>query len=233
MGAPSELVTEQGAFVWRGRSTVIRIPGHATCLAHLTGTDRDTYLAGLTPGADIDHRGTPFTEDLLNRLLTALRDPTPQRPCLGDARFSEAQFSGRARFGGAQFSEAAGFNRAQYSGRAEFGRALCPVVSWWGPVVCAGVLDLSRAVFGAPVTLEIAAREVRCTRTRRESTATARIRHASVDLGYAALADPVAVTAHPAPFTTADAHVVDESLLAGPATVRVASVQAWTPPCWS
>ncbi|WP_311137630.1 hypothetical protein [Streptomyces sp. I6] len=42
----------------------IYVPGHTACLAHLTDTDRDTYLAGLTPGAHIDHRGTPFTRDL-------------------------------------------------------------------------------------------------------------------------------------------------------------------------
>lgn len=214
----------------------IHVPGHTACLAHLTDTDRDTYLAGLTPGADIDHRGTPFTEDLLNRLLTALHDPTTQQPRLGqasfgwayfceDAWFEGAYFSGNAWFEGAQFSGLALFGSAQFSDDARFDGAQLLTASWWGPVVCAGVVDLSGAVFGAPVTLEIAAREVRCVRTRWESTATARIRHASVDLGYAVLAAPVAVTAHPTPFTTADGQAVDEQLLAGPATVRVASVQ--------
>ncbi|MER5706276.1 hypothetical protein AB0G79_29955 [Streptomyces sp. NPDC020807] len=61
-------------------------------------------------------------------------------------------------------------------------------------------------------------------RTRFESTATLRVRRAEVDLGYAVLAAPVALTAHPAPFTTGTG-VVDEGLLTGPDRVRVTSVQ--------
>ncbi|AWW43667.1 pentapeptide repeat-containing protein (plasmid) [Streptomyces cadmiisoli] len=411
----------------------IHVPGHTACLAHLSDTDRDTYLAGLTPGSDIDHRGTPFTEDLLNRLLHALQDSTTTHPHLGATRFDgaqfsgtasfvgakfsgfamfvgakfagdavfvgaqfsgiavfvEAQFSGTARFDrakfagsavfggvefsgsavfdtvefsgiavfggvefsgdavfvraefsgdagfvgakffrsvafdraefagtvafdGAKFSGIAGFGRAKFTCDARFGRAQFSgiagfvgarfsgdavfvrakfsddasfgeakfvgtarfvgakfsgsagfvgaefagdawfgeaqfsgiasfgvakfagdakfdgaqflVTSRWGPTVCAGTLDLSGAVFGEPTTLEIAAREVRCVRTRWESTATVRLRHAAADLSYAVLAAPVAVTAHPAPFINGDG-VVDESLLPGPAGVRVTSVQ--------
>lgn len=82
----------------------IHVPGHTACLAHLADPDRTAYLTGLHPGADIDHRGTPFTEQLLNALLDALRDPITARPHLGDAGFVEAQFSGEAGFDGAQFS---------------------------------------------------------------------------------------------------------------------------------
>ncbi|MEU3050338.1 pentapeptide repeat-containing protein [Streptomyces sp. NPDC006984] len=324
----------------------IHVPNHTVCLAHLTGRARDSYLAGLSPGADIDHRGTSFTADLLDRLLAPLRDPNTRQPSLGNAqfdwarfsgpadfkgarfsgpadfkgarffgdahfvgaqfsgpadfdwaqfsggaRFAGAQFSGGARFAGAQFSGPADFigaqfshtasfagaqfsgaasfitvqfsrtaqfakarfsgtarfgearfsgdgyfgeahfsgtahfARAHFSGTAHFTQAQFLTASWWGPVVCAGLLDLSGAVFGAPVTLEVAAREVRCERTRWESTATVRVRHASVDLGYAVLAAPVAVTAHPAPFTTTDGRAVNEYPLVGPAATRVASVQ--------
>ncbi|WP_331737414.1 pentapeptide repeat-containing protein (plasmid) [Streptomyces sp. NBC_00984] len=267
----------------------IHVPGHTACLAHLTDTDRDAYMTGLTPGADIDHRGTPFTEDLLNRLLTAVRDPATTYPHLGEARFESAQFTGDARFdwtrfsGNAWFDEArfsgevwfaaarfsglawflrtrfsrvamfveaefagsAIFNRAQFAGDArfdsvhfsgdarfvgvrvtgkgQFDKATFSLTSRWGPIVCSGTLDLSGAVFLAPVTLEMAAREVLCVQTRWDSTATVRLRYASVDLGYAVLTAPVAVTAHPAPFTAGG--VVDESLLSGPAGVRVTSVQ--------
>jgi hypothetical protein len=41
------------------------VPGHTVCLAHLTDTERTAYLTGLAPSADIDHRGTPFTQGLL------------------------------------------------------------------------------------------------------------------------------------------------------------------------
>ncbi|MFE2828592.1 pentapeptide repeat-containing protein [Streptomyces sp. NPDC059271] len=351
------------------------MPGHSACLAHLSDTDRTTYLACLTPGADIDHRGTPFTNDLLDRLLTALRDPATGARRIGQARFDEATFTGNARFdgtrftgdasfgkaqfnggmaafnqarfaadadfyqvqfagiagfhrthftgdtgfseaqftshamfgqaqfssiagftearfardadfvnvqfnatvvfrkaqfngrtmfldaqfangagfggaqfardaafGGAQFSGTAGFGRAQFahdagfdavrftgdarfdeaqfSGNARFDgtrfsgdvrldRARFEVASEVGPFACARTADLSGAVFERPVTLEIAAREVRCVRTRWESTATVRVRHAEVDLSHAVLTAPAAVITHPAPFT------VDEDLLTG------------------
>ncbi|MFF2128680.1 pentapeptide repeat-containing protein [Streptomyces olivochromogenes] len=302
----------------------IHVPGHTSCLAHLTAPDRAAYLTGLTPGSHIDHPGTPFTENLLDQLLDALRDPATGNPHLGDAwfdgayfsgraRFDRAQFSGHVRFGGAQFSSEAefggarftgpaGFDGAQFAGRAGFdgaqfsgpagfdrvqfsdtagfsgarfaglavfggarfagragfdgaqfssgagfegaeffdGAVLAGAqfsgdagfrgarfggVSSFGPVVCAGRVVLAGAVFGAPVTLEIAAREVACERTRWDSTATIRLRCAAVDLSHAVLSAPVAVIAHPAPFTTSGNTPVDESLLTGPAGVRVTSVQ--------
>ncbi|MGW7047040.1 pentapeptide repeat-containing protein [Streptomyces avermitilis] len=259
----------------------IHVPGHTACLAHLSDTHRDTYLAGLTPGDDLDHRGTPFTEELLDQLLNALRDPTTGNPQIGtatfaraqfsgpawfdgtqfsgrawfggvqfsghasfsgvqfsdDARFDEVQFSGPAWFDGTQFSGLAWFDGVQFSGDAglagaqfssdaRFGGARFAVASGLGPLVCAGAVDLSGAVFEVPVTLEIAARGVRCERTRWESTATVRLRYAMADLGHAVLSAPVAVTAHPAPFTPALGDAVDESLLSGCRDgVRVASVQ--------
>ncbi|MER6481776.1 pentapeptide repeat-containing protein [Streptomyces filamentosus] len=280
----------------------IHVPGHTACLAHLNDTDRTAYLTGLAPGADIDHRGTPFTEILLDQLLAALTDLSTPHPHFGTARFERAQFSGDARFdwarfsgvarfGGAQFSgiaafdsarfpRGARFDKAQFSGVARFGGARFFGVAWfskaqfsgdarfdeaqfsgiawfrgtqfsrvarfegaqfsgnaefreaqfltagkWGPLVCDERVDLSGAVFGAPVTLEIAANRVSCVRTRWESTATVRVRRAKVDLGYAVWTAPVALTAHPAPFTDRSGAPVDESLLTGPDRVRVTSVQ--------
>ena len=324
----------------------IHVPGHTACLAHLAGADRDAYFAGLTPGADIDHRGTPFTEPLLHTLLHALRNPFSGAPHLGTARFDEARFSGDAGFGrawfagdagfdGARFSGDAGFGHArfsgdarfhgvefsgtaefgwaqfsgdaefggakfsgearfewaqfagdagflqvrftgdawflearfsgtaqfrwaqfagdvrfyearfsstarfgwaQFSGDAEFGharfsddaefhKARFSGTAEFGPVVCAKEVDLSGAVFEVPVTLEIAAHRVRCDRTRWESTATVRLRYATVDLSHAVLSFPVAVTTHPAPFTYYGTGV-DESLMAGARSgVRVVSAR--------
>ncbi|MEK0099072.1 pentapeptide repeat-containing protein [Streptomyces sp. A475] len=291
----------------------LHVSGHTACLAHLSDADRDTYLAGLAPGADIDHRGTPFTEDLLSRLLSALCDITghPQigearfdgAQFTGEARFDGAQFSGTARFSGAQVSGTARFSMAQFTGTARFGGARFSGLVWFGgaqftgeawfdgaqftgtarfsgaqfsgtarfsmaqftgeawfsnaqftgeawfggaqfssnarfsgaqftgaselgPLVCAGVVDLSGAVFEVPVTLEIAAGWVRCVRTRWESTATVRLRYASADLGQAALSAPVAVTAHPAPFTFGPGNTVVENSLSGRRdSVRVTSIQ--------
>ncbi|WP_367318234.1 pentapeptide repeat-containing protein [Streptomyces sp. HUAS ZL42] len=321
----------------------IHVPGYTACLAHLTEVDRTTYLASLAPGADIDHRGTAFTQQLLEDLLNALKDPSTGKPHLGDAMFAGAQFSGAAGFTDARFSGPAGFTDAWFSGPAEFtdarfsGEAIFvgtqfSGTTWFhrtqfageatfgdaqfsgevrfhgaqffgdawfshvqfsghasfyeaqfsgipsfgeaqfsgyatfdgaqfsshamfasaqfsddvsfdgvrfedapvlGPLVCAGQVVLSGAVFVLPVTLEIAAQEVVCERTRWESTATIRVRYAAVDLGHAVLAAPVAVIAHPAPFhfTYSDSPV-SEDLLAGPGRqprspdqVRVVSVQ--------
>ncbi|MFE1348779.1 pentapeptide repeat-containing protein [Streptomyces sp. NPDC058757] len=357
----------------------IHVPGHTACLAHLPDTDRDAYLASLAPGANINHCGTPFTEDLLNRLFDAVCHPITGNPRLGVARFEGAQFSGVARFGGAeffggarfegaqfsgvarfegaqfsgdarfegaqfsgdarfegaqfsglarfdeaqfsgdarfdgaqfsgavwfyrtqfsgdarfdgaqfsgdarferaqfsrtarfreaqfsrvawfgrakfsrdarfgeahfsgdawfyrahfsedarfdgtQFSGVARFEEAQFSGSAWFGGAQFSATSGWGPVVCGGLVDLSGAVFEAPVTLEISARKVVCTRTRWQSTATVRVRHAAVDLGHAVLEAPLAVTAHPTPFTAVGGTLLDEGTLSGSGAVRVVSVQ--------
>ncbi|MDX3643481.1 pentapeptide repeat-containing protein [Streptomyces sp. MB09-02B] len=146
-----------------------------------------------------------------------------------NAEFDTAQFSGLAVFDRTQFSGAARFGGARFSGDARFSQARFSALSSFGPVVCAGVVDLSGAVFETPVTLEIAARTVRCDRTRWESTATMRLRYATVDLGDAVLYFPVAVTAHPGAFTTpawTGVQAVDESLLADSEDkVRLVSVR--------
>lgn len=54
----------------RGR----RVLSHPRCLADLDEDDRNNYLRSLAPGADIDHSGTTFTQQLLEDLLGALRD---------------------------------------------------------------------------------------------------------------------------------------------------------------
>ncbi|MFE7051295.1 pentapeptide repeat-containing protein [Streptomyces californicus] len=101
----------------------IHVTGHTACLAHLADTDRNAYLNALTPGADIDHRGTPFTEDLLHRLLTALHDPTTRQAHIGNAWFDGATFTGNAVFGGATFTGDARFDRVTFTSDAVFGGA--------------------------------------------------------------------------------------------------------------
>ncbi|MER5302136.1 pentapeptide repeat-containing protein [Streptomyces lasiicapitis] len=94
----------------------IPVSGHTACLAHLTDPDRDAYLAGLSPGADIDHRGTPFTGLLLNALLNALSDPATGHPHLGAAAFDAATFEGFASFESATFEGIAEFGHATFEG---------------------------------------------------------------------------------------------------------------------
>ncbi|MFE6780659.1 pentapeptide repeat-containing protein [Streptomyces sp. NPDC057680] len=101
----------------------IHVPGHTACLAHLTDADRGAYLASLTPGASIDHRGTTFTGSLLAALLNALRDPATGNTCLGTARFERATFTGHARFEWASFTGHALFESATFKDHAGFGSA--------------------------------------------------------------------------------------------------------------
>ncbi|MEV6617327.1 pentapeptide repeat-containing protein [Streptomyces sp. NPDC051051] len=101
----------------------IHVPSHTACLAHLADADRDAYLTSLTPGAGIDHRGTSFTESLLNGLLNALRDPTTGHPRLGVARFEWATFEGVAGFDPATFEGVARFGSATFKGNAGFDSA--------------------------------------------------------------------------------------------------------------
>ncbi|WP_328891561.1 pentapeptide repeat-containing protein [Streptomyces sp. NBC_00316] len=224
----------------RGR----HVPGHTACLAHLDEADRNAYLSTLSPGADIDHSGTPFTGELLSSLLAALTD-SAGRPCLGVAQFNEVEFSGDAWFGGVKFSGDAWFNGALFSGDAQFSGALFGGGAHFGgalfrgdaeffgavfertaavgPLVCTGTLDLSEAVFGTAVTIEAAASSLRCRRTRWSSTAALRLRHATVDLSDAVLQHPVTMAARSRPFTV-HARELDEPGLRSP-RVRAVSLR--------
>ncbi|MER7672482.1 pentapeptide repeat-containing protein [Kitasatospora sp. NPDC096128] len=368
----------------------VHVPGHASCLAHLADDERAAYFAGLTPGDDIDHRGTPFTNSLLGALLRSLSDHAG-RSILGKVRFMGATFTGDAVFKGvafndvadftgttfgkadfrwatfkddavfgrvtfdgvasfeeatfsalatfkgtrftgealfefaeftgntlfegaaftdearfaaatftsyAWFSEAefasaawfdratfngpAGFDRATFSGNAVFERAKFSASAGFGegrftgnavfdratftedavferatfdgglffaeapfprnvrfsearftslpslgPLVCREQVDLSRAVFETPVTVEAAARELCCERTQWKSTAILRLRYATVDLTDAVLSSPVAVKpVQTAPFDTASGTPMDEIMLIPlDPSVRVVSVR--------
>ncbi|MGW8986592.1 pentapeptide repeat-containing protein [Streptomyces parvus] len=199
----------------------IHAPGHTTCLAHLTDTDRNTYLAGLAPGADIDHRGTTFTEPLLRDLTTALHDSATGAVCFGHARFSSATFEGDAEFETAVFRHDAWFHSAVFKHGAEFHSAVFKhgagfeaatvrLGAWFssatfeqadrlGPLVCAGRVVLSGATFGGPVILKFAARNLECRRTRWTATAEIRLRHTTVDFAHAVFEYPLTIAAEPTP----------------------------------
>ncbi|MGW6144316.1 pentapeptide repeat-containing protein [Streptomyces sp. NPDC055140] len=103
-------------------------------MAHLADTERDAYLAGLQPGADVDHRGTFFTAQLLDELLDALRDRGTGQPHLGDALFGSATFEGYARFESATFEGYAGFGMATFEGYAGFEAATFKGKAWFWAV---------------------------------------------------------------------------------------------------
>ncbi|MER5629129.1 pentapeptide repeat-containing protein [Streptomyces nitrosporeus] len=189
----------------------IHVDAHTTCLAHLSETDLTTYLATLSPGVDIDHRDTVFSPVLLDRLLAALNDPGTGQPHLGDAEFHGASFPGSARFGGTVFSghvrfdgaaffDDVRFDGAVFSRDVRFDGARFEAASRLGPLVAGERVALDAAVFQQPVTLEIAARQVSCARTRWASTATLHLRYAELDLHDAVFEYPVLISARPTLF---------------------------------
>ncbi|MGW7198493.1 pentapeptide repeat-containing protein [Streptomyces chryseus] len=115
-------------------------------MAHLTDADRATYLAGLAPGSDLDHRGTHLTNSLLQQLLVELRDPASGRPRLGISRFDEATFTDLAWFERTMFSDLAVFDGAMFAGGARFNHARFSYVMFRG-VRFAGMAVFIQATF--------------------------------------------------------------------------------------
>ncbi len=119
----------------------------------------------------------------------------------GDTGFDGASFSGDTRFDEVSFSGDTGFDGASFSGTARFDKARFEAAARLGPLVAGQRLVLDAAVFQQPTTLEMAARQVSCARTRWASTATLHLRYAELDLRDAVFEYPVLVTARPTPFS--------------------------------
>ncbi|MEV8404262.1 pentapeptide repeat-containing protein [Streptomyces niveus] len=107
-----------------------------------------TYLATLSPGANIDHCGTTFTPGSLTQLLNALRDAAGC-PRFGDARFGGAVFTGEADFGGAVFTGRAGFNLATFNSGAGFDLARFTGEADFGGAVFTGRAGFNLATFNS------------------------------------------------------------------------------------
>ncbi|MFE1408314.1 hypothetical protein ACFW5D_32805, partial [Streptomyces sp. NPDC058770] len=94
------------------------------------------------------------------------------------------------------------------------------VIAVLGPLNCGPLLNLSEAIFSVPVTIQVAAEEVRCVRTRWDATVSLRLRYAKVDLSDAVVTQPTAVTTHPTPFPNMPA-----SDFTGEPTVKMTSLR--------
>ncbi|MER6501717.1 pentapeptide repeat-containing protein [Streptomyces sp. NPDC001455] len=115
----------------------------------------------------------------------------------GNARFSSAAFTGNAWFSDATFTHDADFDHLTFARDAQFSGARFERAPFLGPLNCGPLLNLSEAIFSVPVTIQVAAEEVRCVRTRWDATVSLRLRYAKVDLSDAVVTQPTAVTTHP------------------------------------
>ncbi|WP_032795019.1 pentapeptide repeat-containing protein, partial [Streptomyces sp. W007] len=145
----------------------------------------------------------------------------------GDASFESATVAGDAEFESATFTGNASFESATFTGNASFESATFERATSLGPLVCTGRVKLSRAVFGGPVTLLLAARELECWRTRWSATAELRLRYATVDLAHAVFEYPLTIAAEASPFVLTDrATMAEQGLYGAPdARVRMASLR--------
>ncbi|WP_406414456.1 pentapeptide repeat-containing protein [Streptomyces halstedii] len=145
----------------------------------------------------------------------------------GDAVFAWAIFTGDAWFESATFMGDAWFESATFTGDAKFESATFERAASLGPLVCAGRVQLSGAVFGGPVTLLLATRRLECRRTRWSATAELRLRYATVDFAHAVFEYPLTIAAEASPFVRTDGGPMAEQGLGGApdARVRMASLR--------
>ncbi|MGP4110083.1 pentapeptide repeat-containing protein [Streptomyces sp. 4N509B] len=127
----------------------VRVGDRTACLAHLDEIDLMLYLDTLGPGSDVDHHGTTFTPELLDRLLGALLDPDTGLHTFGAADFGEARFAGPASFESAGFGGAAVFTGAAFEGEAAFRRTRFDSETWFGRATFAGAARFGGASFRA------------------------------------------------------------------------------------
>lgn len=126
------------------------------------------------------------------------------------ADFDHADFQEPTDFHFAEFHDEASFGGTIFRYSAEFTQANFYATHHFGPLICHDTIDLSDAIFHAPVTLELAADTLYCERTRWESTATFRLRHATVDLTNAAPTQPLSIASHQTEFS--DPHAIHTTI---------------------
>lgn len=143
----------------RGRT----VEPYDRCLMHLRAAERHVYFDGLTPGADVDHRGTRFGPGLLAGLIAALRPDANSPSIFGSALFNAAvfeewvfekvTFEGIADFSQANFISEGHFIYTDFQNRTSF-----HIAKFGGPVKFADVkcarMFMNNATFEGAVTFD-------------------------------------------------------------------------------
>jgi uncharacterized protein YjbI with pentapeptide repeats len=99
----------------------VRLAATPKCLAHAHDEQRNATLKQFAETGDIDARGMPITQALLEQIVAAAPHDAEDRPTFGVARFERATFQGFAGFGGVTFQSLAWFDEATFQDIADFG----------------------------------------------------------------------------------------------------------------
>ncbi|MFC6063536.1 pentapeptide repeat-containing protein [Streptomyces ochraceiscleroticus] len=118
------------------------------CLAHLEPADREAYLVGLRPGADLDCRGVTFDAELIRDLLARLRGDDG-RPVCGDALFTQARFTEDTDFSRVRFDGEGVFEGAHFEASVVFDGARFERGGWFVGASFAGAAGFGGVRFAA------------------------------------------------------------------------------------
>ncbi|MER7983865.1 pentapeptide repeat-containing protein [Streptomyces sp. NPDC095817] len=89
------------------------------CLTHSSPEGQRDYFAALSPGSDVDLRGTEISEALFTRLRNALTNESGE-PQFGRASFRQARFLGSIDFGEFTFNGVTSFNESHFEEGVDF-----------------------------------------------------------------------------------------------------------------
>jgi uncharacterized protein YjbI with pentapeptide repeats len=128
------------------------VAGYRQCWSHLSVEDFADALDGLTPGADLDLRGTVAGTSLLSDILPRLRDASGELR-IGSLNWDrvafsshvelrKVSFSGKATFTHCNFSQGATFATIRFADQADFSNA-----TFGGPAILADVEFARDALF--------------------------------------------------------------------------------------
>jgi hypothetical protein len=121
---PEERMTDQAALDWptcdEDGCIGVRLAATPKCLTHAPDEQRKETMKKLTETGEIDVRGVPITEALLEQILAAAPHDSGGPSKFAAARFDLATFEGDAQFGGITFQGRAGFSEAMFGGHARF-----------------------------------------------------------------------------------------------------------------
>jgi uncharacterized protein YjbI with pentapeptide repeats len=132
---PEERMTDQAAVDWptcdEDGCIGVRLAATTECLAHARDEQRNATLKKLGQSGEIDARGVPISQALLEQILAAaphdgdnhavfMAPKFARATFQGVAGFERVTFDGNAQFGGATFQSHAGFAAATFKRDAWF-----------------------------------------------------------------------------------------------------------------